>query len=116
MINQTPLYRDEKFIDAILNGTDPPKPITREEYYLAKIAGAEVEIPSPVFNKEFFLAKIAGADIALPEPITREEIYLASICGENVDIPVPAFRIEYWLSAWVDASKKKRSKDNANSK
>lgn len=33
-----PLTRKEFFLNAILNGTEAPKPVTREEMYLAQIA------------------------------------------------------------------------------
>ena len=34
----TPITRKEQFYNAILNGTEAPKPVTREEMYLAQIA------------------------------------------------------------------------------
>ena len=58
-------------------------PVTREEMYLAKIAGADVQIPAPVTRKEQYLAAIAGMEIETPEPVTREECFLADLL-ENI--------------------------------
>lgn len=37
----------------------------------------------PITRKEFFLAKISGEDVSLPEPMTREEIYLNTIADNG---------------------------------
>ncbi len=97
----TPVYREEQFIDAILDEKTPPEPVFRREFYLAKIAGADVEVPEPVFRDDMYLAKAAGEDVDVPEPATREEMYLAKIAGEEVDTPDPVFRDEYWLNEWA---------------
>lgn len=103
-VELTPLYRTELFLDAIVNSTDPPAPSYREEFYLAKIAGANVVLPAPSSRTEMYLAKIAGEDVTVPEPATREEFYLASLCGKSVDLPVPVYRIEFWLNEWAGGS------------
>ena len=57
---------------------DEPK--TREEAFLAKIAGEEVPLPKPETREELYLAKIAGEDVVIPDkPITRTEQYLSAI-------------------------------------
>ena len=58
---------------------DEPK--TREEMFLAGVAGSELSLPAPVTREELFLAKAAGMDVETPEPITRKEKYLAAIQG-----------------------------------
>lgn len=45
--------------------------ITREEKLLAGIA---IE---PITREEMFLAKLAGQDVQTPEPITRKEMLLS---------------------------------------
>ena len=95
--NLTPVFRMEKFIDAIINGTTPPEPQFREEFYFAKVAGMDVELPTPINRREFYLAKYAGMDVDPPAPVTRDEMYLALACGLGVEPPEPVFRDEYWL-------------------
>ena len=55
------------------------KPVTREETYLAAMAGDAVNLPSPVTREEYYLAAGAGMDVNLPEPITRKERFLKRI-------------------------------------
>ena len=100
----TPVFREEFFLDAIINGTTPPDPIFRVEFFLAKIAGADVETPTPIFRIEKYLAKIGGEDVEIPDPVFREEYWLAKKCGENVTTPTPVFRLEYFLEEWVNGS------------
>lgn len=57
----------------------PNNPITREEQYLASMAGQEVDLPQPITRVEKYLAKASGMDIETPDPITREEKYLDAI-------------------------------------
>lgn len=76
--------------------------VTREELYLAKIAGADVTTPEPVTRIETYLAKIAGADTVVPEPVTRVEMYLAAIAGEDVTVPEPVTREEIILAEWAE--------------
>lgn len=58
----------------------PNKAITRNEQYLAAMAGQSGTLPDePITRKEFYLAKAAGQEVETPEPITREEMYLDAI-------------------------------------
>ena len=100
----TPIFRIEYFLDAIINGTTPPEPIFRKEFFLAKIGGADVETPEPIFRVEKYLAKIGGDDVEIPDPVFREEFWLAKKCGANVVTPEPVFRLEYFLEEWVNGS------------
>ena len=100
----TPIFRIEKFLDAIINSTTPPEPMFRVEYFLAKIGGADVVTPEPMFRIEKYLAKILGEDVEIPEPMFRTEFWLAKKCGEDVETPDPAFRVEYWLEEWCGGS------------
>lgn len=74
--------------------------MTREEQYLAKIAGEETGIPNkPLLRSEQYLAKIAGEDVEIPEkPLLNEEIYLAILAGEEYEIPEPVLRIEQYMA------------------
>ena len=95
--NLTPVFRMEMFIDAIINGTTPPVPQFREEFYLAKMAGMDVDLPEPFTRRELYLAYMAGMDVSIPTPVTRDEMYLAEACGMDVTAPDPVFRDEFWL-------------------
>lgn len=103
-----PIYRIEHFLDAIVSGTTPPEPVAPAsvEFYLAKIAGADVQIPAfPISRVDHFLAKICGQNVTLPVPQSREERYLAKIAGEDVEIPpFPINRIDFWLAEWASGS------------
>lgn len=100
-----PIFRVEYFLDSIVNGTpNPYAPGSRLELYLARIAGADVDIPIPPQSRlELYLARISGTDMAtkIPYPQSRLELYLARIAGENVEIPCPQSRIDFWLEAWA---------------
>lgn len=96
-----PITREEIFINAILESVQPPYAITRIEMYLAKIAGADVEIPEPITRIEKYLAKIAGESVTIPVPKTRIEMYLAKIAGEDIEVPVPITRVEMYLAQWA---------------
>jgi hypothetical protein len=74
--------------------------MTREEQYLAKIAGEETDIPNkPILRSEQYLAKIAGEDVEIPEkPLHDEETYLAILTGESYDVPMPYNRIEQYMA------------------
>ena len=78
------------------------EPITREEYYLAKIAGAyEGKTPEPVTIEEYYLATMAGDYSGnTPQPVTRLQHYMAKVAGvwDGV-IPAPVTRLEYYWSA-----------------
>ena len=67
----------------------PNDPITREEQYLASMAGQEVDLPQPITRVEKYLAKASGMDVEAPDPITREEKYLDAIAeggGSSVTV------------------------------
>lgn len=57
------------------------EPITREEMFLAKAAGEDVNIPEPITREEMYLAKAAGVNINITmlDPITRKERYLHAL-------------------------------------
>lgn len=78
------------------------EPITREEYYLAKIAGTyEGKTPEPVTIEEYYLATMAGDYSGnTPQPVTRLQHYMAKVAGvwDGV-IPAPVTRLEYYWSA-----------------
>ena len=59
------------------------EPITREEYYLAKIAGTyEGKTPEPVTIEEYYLATMAGDYSGnTPQPVTRLQYYMAKVAG-----------------------------------
>jgi hypothetical protein len=61
-------------------------PVTREEYYLARMAGEDVTMPEPITREEEYMKGIADAingddDVEIPEPITREEEYIKNIAN-----------------------------------
>lgn len=97
------------YIDAIVNGGAAPEPITRVDFFLAKIAGEEVTPPEPLTRIEFLLARIAGADAPLPEqPYYRIELYLAKIAGEDVAMPRPETATEQLLAEWAAGSDRRQ--------
>ena len=96
-VNLTPVFRNEQFMYAAINGTTPPTPVFNEEFYWAKIAGADVDLPAPFSRRDMFLAYLAGMEVDLPTPVTRDEIFLAHACGIEVDVPEPQFRDEFYL-------------------
>ena len=78
------------------------EPITREEYYLAKIAGTyEGKTPEPVTIEEYYLATMAGDYSGnTPQPVTRLQYYMAKVAGVwGGSIPAPVTRLEYYWSA-----------------
>lgn len=78
------------------------EPITREEYYLAKIAGTyEGKTPKPVTNDEYYLATMAGDYSGnTPQPVTRLQYYIAKVAGVwGGSIPAPVTRLEYYWAA-----------------
>lgn len=77
-------------------------PITREEYYLAKIAGTwEGNTPEPVTIEEYYLATMAGDYSGnTPQPVTRLQYYMAKAAGVyNGNVPAPVTRLEYYWAA-----------------
>lgn len=78
------------------------KPITREEYYLAKIAGIyKGKTPEPVTIDEYYLATMAGDYSGnTPQPVTRLQYYMAKVAGVwGGSIPAPVTRLEYYWAA-----------------
>ena len=78
------------------------EPITREEYYLAKIAGTyEGNTPEPVTIEEYYLATMAGDYSGnTPQPVTRLQYYMAKVAGVwGGSIPAPVTRLEYYYAA-----------------
>lgn len=78
------------------------EPITREEYYLAKIAGTyEGKTPKPVTNGEYYLATMAGDYSGnTPQPVTRLQYYMAKVAGVwDGSMPAPVTRLEYYWAA-----------------
>lgn len=78
------------------------EPITREEYYLAKIAGTyEGKTPKPVTIDEYYLATMAGDYSGnTPQPVTRLQYYMAKVAGVwGGSIPAPVTRLEYYWAA-----------------
>lgn len=78
------------------------EPITREEYYLAKIAGTyEGNTPEPVAIEEYYLATMAGDYSGnTPQPVTRLQYYMAKVAGVwGGSIPAPVTRLEYYWAA-----------------
>ena len=91
--------RLEQYLDAIISGTGLiPDPVSREDYFLAKIAGADVQLPEPPYTrKETYLAYLAGADVIVPQPVAHLEFFLYAACGGVISLPVPVTREErYW--------------------
>jgi hypothetical protein len=78
------------------------EPITREEYYLAKIAGTyKGKTPEPVTIEEYYLATMAGDYSGnTPQPVTRLQYYMAKVAGVwDGSIPAPVTRLEYYWAA-----------------
>lgn len=78
------------------------EPITREEYYLAKIAGTyEGNTPEPVTIEEYYLATMAGDYSGnTPQPVTRLQYYMAKVAGVwDGSMPAPVTRLEYYWAA-----------------
>lgn len=78
------------------------EPITREEYYLAKIAGTyKGKTPKPVTIEEYYLATMAGDYSGNTlQPVTRLQYYMAKVAGVwDGSIPAPVTRLEYYWAA-----------------
>ena len=98
-----PVTRIEYYL-AKLGGEDVPipVPVTRIELYLAIICGEVYELPKPVTRLEQYLYIIAGGSLDIPKPVTKIEMYLAAIAGMELGVPVPVTRIEYYLALWYE--------------
>lgn len=55
-MSETPITRAEK----LMSGDTSLTPITREEMFLAKAAGMDVQTPEPITRREKFLSMISG--------------------------------------------------------
>lgn len=51
----------------------PDNPLTRNEHYLAKIAGQDVEIPEPITREDHYLHYISEHGGGLPEYTEADE-------------------------------------------
>ena len=98
-----PITHEELFLDAIVNGSTPPTPVTRIEKYLGRLAGESVAIPSRAETRiEIFLSFLCGENAELPEPQTRIEQYLAKLSGLDIEIPAPITRAEMYLAEVIE--------------
>lgn len=98
-----PITREEYYL-AKIAGTwqgKTPEPVTIEEYYLATMAGDySGNTPQPVTRLQYYMAKAAGVwGGSIPAPVTRLEYYWATIAGKEGHIPDPVTRQEYLLYA-----------------
>ena len=98
-----PITREEYYL-AKIAGTwqgKTPEPVTIEEYYLATMAGDySGNTPQPVTRLQYYMAKAAGVwGGSIPAPVTRLEYYWAAIAGKEGHIPDPVTRQEYLLYA-----------------
>lgn len=98
-----PITREEYYL-AKIAGTwegNTPEPVTIEEYYLATMAGDySGNTPQPVTRLQYYMAKAAGVwGGSIPAPVTRLEYYWAAIAGKEGHIPDPVTRQEYLLYA-----------------
>lgn len=81
-------------------------PITRIEYYLAKLSGMDVTLPEPITRLEQFYAKWAGLDIETPEPETRLERLLHDLASVPPTPPEPELPDAYRRVIGFDFSSK----------
>ena len=103
MNDLTPVTREELFL-AKLGGQDvnTPSPVTREELYLDILCGNSANVPAPFAREEIYLASLCGKNVQIPEPVTRKETFLAALCGEGILPPNPVTREEFFLEDWLD--------------
>lgn len=81
------------------------EPITREEYYLATMAGDySGNTPQPVTRLQYYMAKVAGVwGGSIPAPVTRLEYYWAAIASGEGKVFPPVTREEHFLVLVADA-------------
>ena len=97
-----PITRKEKLLNAIAtNGDVDFVPKTREELFLFKILGADVNTPTPITRKELLYQHIIGGTIPTFEPRTRLEKFIMVAAGAELELPVVLTREEYW---WAEIS------------
>ncbi|CDC47110.1 putative uncharacterized protein [Clostridium sp. CAG:58] len=102
-----PITRLEYYLAKIAGTWDgrAPEPITIEEYYLAIMTGDySGNAPWPVTRLQYYMAKAAGVWSGnTPEPVTRVEQYWAAIANGGGNVPEPVTREEHLLSIIVGA-------------
>ena len=102
-----PITRQEYYLAKIAGTWDgkTPEPITIEEYYLAIMTGDySGSAPQPVTRLQYYMAKAAGVWSGnTPEPVTRVEQYWAAIANGGGNVPEPVTREEHLLSIIVGA-------------
>ena len=97
-----PITRKEKLLNAIAtNGNVDFSPKTREEIFLFKILGADVNMPTPITRKEILYQHIIDGTIPTFEPRTRLEKFIMAAAGVELELPVVLTREEYW---WAEIS------------
>ena len=97
-----PVTRKEKLLNAIAtNGNVDFSPKTREEIFLFKILGADVNAPTPITRKEILYQHIIDGSIPTFEPRTRLEKFIMVAAGAELELPVVLTREEYW---WAEIS------------
>ena len=97
-----PITRKEKLLNAIAtNGDVDFVPKTREELFLFKILGADVNTPTPITRKELLYQHIIDGTIPTFEPRTRLEKFIMAAAGVGLELPVVLTREEYW---WAEIS------------
>lgn len=104
MSDMTPVSRLEYFLAKIIgDDVELPEPQTDVELYLAAVAGETLELPPPASRWTLYLAKILGQNVILPVPQSRADLYLAKIAGEDVELPpLPLTRSEAYLALWAE--------------
>ena len=102
-----PITRKEKLLNAIAtNGDVDFLPKTREELFLFKILGADVNTPTPITRKELLYQHIIDGTIPTFEPRTRLEKFIMAAAGVGLELPVVLTREEYWWAEISDSAYK----------
>lgn len=97
-----PVTRKEKLLNAIATSSNVDfSPRTREELFLFKILGADVNAPTPITRKELLYQHIIDGTIPTFEPRTRLEKFIMVAAGAELELPVVLTREEYW---WAEIS------------
>lgn len=98
-----PVWRRERYLDVMTGGTHRlPKPVWREEYFLARAAGLDVPVSMAVTLREMYYEAILGIRDTAPEykqEYPRIYAFLARAAGQDVQLPKPETREQrYWLA------------------
>lgn len=102
-----PITRKEKLLNAIAtNGNVDFSPKTREEIFLFKILGADVNTPTPITRKEILYQHIIDGTIPTFEPRKRLEKFIMAAAGVELELPVVLTREEYWWAEISDSAYK----------